>query len=157
LPDALDVSRVVEVTSLRPRFRPSLRASLVVTAVVIATLLSLIGFSIRAPEAVLGVAFARACATETAVTERSHPRLRVDREDIHLDDVGALPVSVQSTKGFVFQPEDRMSDPDRGALALASTEARSWPLLPAKDTPGLPRLPSGPPTRERARLMVFLN
>ncbi len=146
---------MVAVTLLRSRRWTRVRASLVASAVAVAAILSLIGAYVRAPESLLGVAFARACAAERAVTERTQPRLRVDREDAHIDDSDGLPPSFDAMKAG--SPPRAVGDPPtfRGAaVTLRSvTELSTGPSL----DPGAPRVSIGRPTRQRARLMVYLN
>jgi hypothetical protein len=154
LRDARFISRVGDVIVRRPRAWGQLRASLVAGVVAIATILALIASYVRAPEAVLAVAFARACAAEAAVTESSQPRLREDREEVHVDDVDAVP-SVDFSKLVKLQrPRDGVASPPLATLSggLAMTAPVNIEV-----GSGLEWLPVGPPTRERARLMVFLN
>jgi hypothetical protein len=157
LPVSRIISRVDEVTLRRARSRDGfgLRASLVATAIAIATIFSLIGGYVRPPEAVLRVAFARACAAEAAAAERIHPRLRVDREDVQVDDVDGLPASVDLTKSV----EPRGERDGEASPRLASVSAFVSTTPPATLDPyrGVERLPLDSPTRQRARLMVFLN
>ncbi|MDF2692603.1 MAG: hypothetical protein K0S65_986 [Labilithrix sp.] len=156
LPDPLIVSRVDEVTLRRPRAWTSLRASLVASVVALATVFALIGAYVRAPDAVLGVAFARACAAESAVTERSHPRLRVDREDVHVVvDVDGLPDAPDATKSVETCREREGESPPPSLTVVAGRTLPDAMYLDGEH--GLDWLPVGPPTRERARLMVFLN
>jgi hypothetical protein len=125
------------------------------TAVALATVLALVGSYVRAPEALLGVAFARACAAESAVTERSQPRLRVDHEDVHhVDDVDGLPAFAGSTKSVETGGERDGEEPTPVVLPAGHLVAADEPWSGER---GLDWLPIGPPTRDRARLMVFLN
>ena len=126
------------------------------SAVAIATILSLVGAYVRAPEALLGVAFARACAAERAAMERTQPRLRVDREDMQLEDVDGLPPSIDGMKTG-SPPRERAEQPSMRGSALALSRFASTPGGRPERDPGVEWLPIGPPTRERARLMVFLN
>jgi len=126
----------------------------VATAVALATVLSLLGVYSRAPSSVLGVAFARACAAERAATDVAHARLRVDNEDVHAEDIEGLVPSVASVEAAA--PRERAEQPATrpDALALVASILPHDRLHP---NPGIERVPIVAPTRERARLMVFLN
>jgi hypothetical protein len=128
----------------------------VAVAIALATIVSLIGCYVRAPDAVLGVAFARARAAEAAVTQESQPRLRIEREDVPRHDVDAIPVSrvVTKTVGAHYREREAGAPVRLVALALRAHD------VPPADVPGvagIDELPTDPPTRARARLMVFLN
>ncbi len=123
------------------------------TVVALATAFSVIGVYSRAPNALLGVAFARACAAERVAMDRTQPRLRVDDEDaVHdADTETALLPSVDGLKA--------RESAEEGPAGL-STFALGGPSAPharLERDPGIERIPIVAPTRERARLMVFLN
>lgn len=126
------------------------------TAVAIASVLAVVGGYVRAPNSLLGVVFARACAAERDVMERRQPRLRVESEDTHVADAddGLLP-SIHSGKA-ASPPRERGPEPGLRVAALAA-RVSNVPDMDLPGDPGLDLVPTGPPTRERARLMVFLN
>lgn len=126
------------------------------TAVAIASILAVVGSYVRAPNALLGVVFARACAAERDATERRQPRLRVDSEDTHVADAddGFMP-SIRAGKA-ASPPRDRVAVPGVH-LAAVRPRVSKLPSVEMAGDPGLAVIPTGPPTRERARLMVFLN
>ena len=143
------------MASPRARSRTRLRASLVAAAVAVATLISLIGSYVRPPDALLGVAFARACAAEAAMMDECHPRLRVDREDTDPGDVDGVAPSSGVSKRTAHA---RAADDVLGPRLAVSTRPASVPgRVGAAGDRGLAWLPVEPPTRARARLMVFLN
>ncbi|HVH44080.1 MAG TPA: hypothetical protein VM925_17135 [Labilithrix sp.] len=132
-----------------------LRVSLLALGVALAAVISIIGSYVRAPHALLGVAFARACAAESAATDGGHPRLRADGEDAHVADVEGLAPSPRVAKTAAL-----LRDGDGGASARVGTTTMIANLATSPfvvGDSGLGRRPIDPPTRGRARLMVFLN
>ena len=139
----------------RARGWTRLRGALVATAVVLAPVLSLLGVYGRAPSSVLGVAFARACAAERAATDGAHPRLRVDNEDAHVEDIAGLVPAVAGVKAAA--PREGADQPSSIRPSTSALLASNAPDLRPGLDPGMERIPIVAPTRERARLMVFLN
>jgi hypothetical protein len=115
-----------------------------------------------AQNAALGVAFARACAAEDARTHQNEPRLRLDRDEAHSADIHALVRPIGSVETVLRRERDAGGSDlhvDGAQVAapflVASLTATA---VPAGDAdPGVRSLPTDPPTRARARLMVFLN
>ena len=125
------------------------------TAVALATVFSVIGGYSRAPDALRGVAFARACAAERVATERTQSRLRVDDEDaVHDSDTEALLPSVDGLKARASREPAEELPARLATFAFGGSSAAHARL---ERDPGIERVPIGAPTRERARLMVFLN
>ena len=126
------------------------------TAVALATVFSVIGAYSRAPHALLGVAFARACAAERVATERTLPRLRVDDEDV-VHDADTETALLPSSDGLkVRAPREPAEQPPAVPTTLPLRGSSAHHARLERD-PGIERVPIGAPTRERARLMVFLN
>jgi hypothetical protein len=131
------------------------RRPLFAALVGICALVALVVASLRAPDAVLSATFARACAVEAAATNRSHTGARVDREHGRGGDVRAVPVSVESAKTSAPVRERAFASGFR--LASLSTIAITVPRPRESAGPGARWSSTDPPTRARARLMVFLN
>lgn len=138
-----------------------MRTPLARGVVVLVAILSVFVSSMRVPDAVLGVAFARICAAESARTHHGNPRLRAEREDSEVYDIHALTPRVEAIK--VMPRRGREADRKGGSpvddlRAGASLEQLTvLPLALADADPSIGSFPIDPPTRARTRLMVFLN
>jgi hypothetical protein len=126
-----------------------------VIAVGLVAVLSLLASSMRASDALLGVTFARARAAEAATTNELHARLRIGPEDEHTNDVDALAPPVEIAKASAPPRENEESAGNR--VALLAPAAAVMPLAIEGIDTGVRWLPADPPSRARARLMVFLN
>ena len=118
-------------------------------------MLSLLGSSFVSFDVRLGSAFARVCAAEarTLSDGRHPPRLDPSDDVAHADEIVAV-VSPSIGKG-IAPPRDTLDGAHLAWLAAPSSSSAALPLE-ARDT-ATPWWPSEPPTRARARLMVFLN
>jgi hypothetical protein len=136
------------------------RASLLAALVVIASIVAVVAASLRA-DAVLGVAFARACAAESkAAGTEDRSRLRVDREDIEVESAPALAATAEVAKRVAPSPKRAERGRVDRLVRLASDERSQIAIsAPSMRTPSaeLAWTATDPPTRGRARLMVFLN
>lgn len=137
------------------RSRTRLRAALVAAAVAVATIVAVLGAYSRAPHELLGIAFARACAAESAMMERTQSRLRVDDEGEHIEDTDALLPSTEA--GKARSPRDRAEGLAPRRATAFMLRRRDVPSAGREGGPGIERIPLGTPARQRARLMVFLN
>ena len=142
------------LSSARCRIR--LRAALVASSIgiALATVLAVLGAYSRAPNGLLGIAFARAYAAESAATERTKPRLRIDDEDERLEDTDAVLPSVEAAKTATARARAEAPGARRAAECADRLPVPTTARLDS--SPGIERVPIGTPTRERARLMVFL-
>jgi len=134
-----------------------LRVPFAATFVVAVSVLALVGMFARAPEALLGAVFARARAAEAVTMAARHGwRLRVEREDERNDDAQLLRTSVAVTKTVTSERQGHDDGTSLGSLSWQLARP-SWPWAIASARRAWPCLPIAPPTRGRARLMVFLN